>query len=136
MCSLFACPTFTVLFRYYLRKLTRHYVLRFTHCTLFDTLYVVFKFLVFFNLKLLYLKKYNRRINRRFSSSKKSHFQTDAMRKTFPVKMTFICKRIKNIIFVSVASHLAWLRNTGTQTFLGNRHTFLTFAGQERVKYP
>ena len=54
MRSLFACPTFTVLFRYYIRKLTpRQNILRFPHYTLSDILYVVFKFLVFFNLKLL-----------------------------------------------------------------------------------
>ena len=57
MRSLFACPTFTVLFRYYIRKLTpRQNILRFPYYTFSDILYVVFKFLVFFNLKLLYLK--------------------------------------------------------------------------------
>ena len=54
MRSLFASPTLTVLFRYYIRKLTpRQNILRFPYYTLSDILYVVFKFLVFFNLKLL-----------------------------------------------------------------------------------
>ena len=44
-----------------------------------------------------------------FPSSKNSHFQGDEAKcKTFLVKMSLICVRIK-IIFISIASHLASL---------------------------
>ena len=50
--------------------------------------------------------------NRPFPSSKNSHFQNEAKYKTFPVKMSFACMRIK-IGFLSMTPHLASLWNRG-----------------------
>ena len=50
--------------------------------------------------------------NRPFPSSKNSHFQNEARYKTFSVKKSFICMRIK-IGFLSMTPHLASLWNRG-----------------------
>ena len=45
---------------------------------------------------------------RPFPGSKNPRFQNEAKNKTFLMKMSFICIRIK-LIFISMASHLASL---------------------------
>ena len=45
--------------------------------------------------------------NRPFPSSRNPHFQNEANCTTFVVKMSLICTRIKKILLISMASHLA-----------------------------
>ena len=51
-------------------------------------------------------------VYRPFPGSKNPRFQNEAKNKTFLMKMSFICIRIK-LIFISMASHLASLWNKG-----------------------
>ena len=51
--------------------------------------------------------------NRPFPSSKNSHFQHEAKCKTFVVKISFICMRIKTI-FITMAPHFGlWQLGNG-----------------------
>ena len=48
-------------------------------------------------------------LNRSFPSSKNPHFQNEAKCETFVLKMSFICRRIKNRFQINgVADNLEW----------------------------
>ena len=63
-------------------------------------------------------------LNRPFPSSKNSHIQNEAKCKTFQVKMSFICMRIK-IIFISMAlTSLGNTRLKATRKWPNGKHSY------------